>query len=119
MTMGPELMRRILRRSVRFGMLSVVRSPCPWVNFMVWLLRDSFHQPPFGCDRSRFVLPCRSVRVAVARQVAPSSLRGRIMPIHNWTRVEDGTFHHFHTTWITHLSEALNSGILPSPYYAL
>ena len=41
------------------------------------------------------------------------------MPIHDWTRVEDGTFHHFHTTWITHLSEALNAGMLPSPYYAL
>jgi len=41
------------------------------------------------------------------------------MPIHDWTRVEDGTFHHFHTTWITHFSEALNSGVLPSPYYAL
>lgn len=40
------------------------------------------------------------------------------MPIHDWTRVEDGTFHHFHTAWITHLCESLNGGILPSLTYA-
>src|SRR5687768_9541633 len=41
------------------------------------------------------------------------------MPIHDWTRVKAGTFHHFHTTWIAHLAEALNSGVLPRDYYAL
>src|SRR5215510_6385198 len=41
------------------------------------------------------------------------------MPIHDWTRVNAGTFHHFHTTWITHLSEALNGGLLPANYYAM
>lgn len=41
------------------------------------------------------------------------------MPIHDWTKVDAGTFHAFHTAWITHLSEALNGGILPSGYYAL
>ncbi len=30
------------------------------------------------------------------------------MPIHDWARVDAGTFHGFHTAWITHLSEALN-----------
>ncbi|MCI0684488.1 MAG: DUF4058 family protein [Gemmataceae bacterium] len=41
------------------------------------------------------------------------------MPVHDWTRVGAGTFHHFHNAWTTHLSEALNSGLLPRGYYAL
>ncbi len=41
------------------------------------------------------------------------------MPIHDWTRVDAGTFHSFHTSWITHLMEALNDGLLPAGYYAL
>jgi hypothetical protein len=41
------------------------------------------------------------------------------MPVHDWTRVDAGTFHAFHTAWITHLSEALNDGLLPPGYYAL
>jgi hypothetical protein len=40
------------------------------------------------------------------------------MPIHDWTRVGAGTFHAFHTRWITHLSDALNKGILPAGYYS-
>src|SRR5437763_16859756 len=41
------------------------------------------------------------------------------MPVHDWTRVESGTFHAFHTAWVTHLSETLNGGVLPPGYYAL
>lgn len=41
------------------------------------------------------------------------------MPLHDWTRVIAGTFHDFHNSWITHLKEALNAGLLPKPYYAL
>ena len=41
------------------------------------------------------------------------------MPTHDWTKVDTGTFHAFHTGWITHLSEALNGGVLPAGYYAL
>lgn len=41
------------------------------------------------------------------------------MPIHDWTRVSAGTFHDFHTAWITHLKEALNEGLLPDGYYAM
>jgi hypothetical protein len=41
------------------------------------------------------------------------------MPIHDWTRVDAGTFHDFHSSWITHLKEALNAGLLPSDYYAM
>jgi hypothetical protein len=41
------------------------------------------------------------------------------MPVHDWTRVEAGIFHDFHSAWITELRNALNGGILPSDYYAL
>jgi len=41
------------------------------------------------------------------------------MPVHDWTRVNAGTFHHLHSSWITHLSEALNDGVLPDGYYAM
>jgi hypothetical protein len=41
------------------------------------------------------------------------------MPVHDWTRVDDGTFHAFHSAWNTHLMGALNSGLLPPEYYAL
>ena len=41
------------------------------------------------------------------------------MPVHDWTRVSAGTFHHFHNGWIIHLSESLNSGLLPEGYYAM
>jgi hypothetical protein len=41
------------------------------------------------------------------------------MPIHDWTRVEDGVFHAFHIFWLGHLQEALNCGRLPEGYYAL
>lgn len=41
------------------------------------------------------------------------------MPIHDWTRVDAGTFHAFHTSWITHMMEAMNGGLLPQGYYAL
>jgi hypothetical protein len=38
--------------------------------------------------------------------------------VHDWTRVDAGIFHDFHTSWIIHLKEALK-GILPRGYYAL
>jgi hypothetical protein len=41
------------------------------------------------------------------------------MPIHDWTRVDAGIFHHFHHAWITEISRALNAGRLPDDYYAL
>jgi hypothetical protein len=41
------------------------------------------------------------------------------MPVHDWTRVLDGTFHHFHVTWIPLLSRTLNRGVLPEGYYAM
>ncbi len=41
------------------------------------------------------------------------------MPIHDWTRVDAGIFHDFHTVWIGYLRTALNEGLLPEGYYAL
>jgi hypothetical protein len=41
------------------------------------------------------------------------------MPVHDWTRVQAGTFHDFHCAWITHVKESLNGGLLPEGYYAL
>ena len=41
------------------------------------------------------------------------------MPVHDWTRVFPGTFHHFHGAWVTHLAESLNRGLLPPEYFAL
>src|SRR5262249_45690717 len=41
------------------------------------------------------------------------------MPVHDWTRVEAGMFHDFHTAWITELRNAFNGGLLPPDYYAL
>jgi hypothetical protein len=41
------------------------------------------------------------------------------MPIHDWSRVEAGIFHHFHHAWIEEISRALNNGLLPDEYYAL
>lgn len=41
------------------------------------------------------------------------------MPVHDWTKVSSGTFHHFHQAWITALSDALNDGLHPDRYYAL
>ena len=39
--------------------------------------------------------------------------------MHDWTRVSAGTYHDFHNSWITHIKEALNGGLLPPVYYAL
>jgi hypothetical protein len=41
------------------------------------------------------------------------------MPIHDWTRVDVGVFHHFHHSWIEEIKRTLNGGLLPEPYYAM
>ena len=41
------------------------------------------------------------------------------MPIHDWTRVDAGTFHSFHQQWIASLCAALNTGGLPPGYFAM
>ena len=40
------------------------------------------------------------------------------MPIHDWTRVDAGTWHGFHFGWVAAIDRALNCGVLPDGYYA-
>src|SRR5262245_49912175 len=41
------------------------------------------------------------------------------MPIHDWTRVDHGTFHDFHQGWCPAIRTALNNGLLPPDYSAM
>ena len=41
------------------------------------------------------------------------------MPIHDWTRVPAGLFHHFHQDWTIEIARALNRGRLPKGVDAL
>lgn len=40
------------------------------------------------------------------------------MRLHDWTRVEAGIYHDFHFSWIGAIKAQLNTGLLPSGYYA-
>lgn len=40
------------------------------------------------------------------------------MTVHDWSRVDDNVFHDFHNSWVVHIKDALNSGLLPPEYYA-
>ena len=42
----------------------------------------------------------------------------RVMAIHDWTRVDGGTWHDFHYAWIAEIRRSLNQGGLPDGYYA-
>jgi hypothetical protein len=46
------------------------------------------------------------------------ALEGRIMPMHDWTRVSAGTHHDFHCSWLPELKNRLNQGLLPADHYA-
>jgi hypothetical protein len=50
---------------------------------------------------------------------SPLAGKGNVMPVHDWTRVEAGIFHHFHHAWIEEIARALNRGLLPPGFYAL
>jgi hypothetical protein len=41
------------------------------------------------------------------------------MPVHDWTRVSDGTFHDFHYSWVLEIKRALKRGLLPAGYYVM
>jgi hypothetical protein len=41
------------------------------------------------------------------------------MPVHDWTRVSDGTFHDFHYSWVLEIKRALKRGLLPRGYYVM
>jgi hypothetical protein len=41
------------------------------------------------------------------------------MPLHDWSRVPAGLFHHFHQSWSIRIADALNAGRLPKGVAAL
>ncbi|MCY2995012.1 MAG: DUF4058 family protein [Planctomycetota bacterium] len=41
------------------------------------------------------------------------------MPIHDWSHVASGIFHHFHQAWTIEISHALNGGGLPPGFFAM
>ncbi|HZV06704.1 MAG TPA: DUF4058 family protein [Gemmataceae bacterium] len=41
------------------------------------------------------------------------------MPVHDWTRVSDGIFHHFQYSWVLEIQRTLRRGLLPKGYYVL
>src|SRR5262249_39315035 len=53
------------------------------------------------------------------RSPPPDAAEVEPMPIHDWTRVNAGTFHDFHHEWISTIKRVLNSGLLPPDYYAM
>ena len=86
--------------------------------------------PPGGTvTASRLLNPSKcSIRLstttgAKARQYVTGASRpgaeGTLMPIHDWTRVDAGIFHHFHQRRIVALTDVLNQRLLPRDYYAL
>ena len=40
------------------------------------------------------------------------------MGVHDWTRVDAGVWHDFHVEWTVAIKHALNTGLLPTDYYA-
>lgn len=41
------------------------------------------------------------------------------MPMHDWTRMQAGDYHHFHQRWIQDIAAALNGGMLPPEFMAM
>ncbi len=41
------------------------------------------------------------------------------MPVHDWTKVDPGVFHHFHLSWLGAIKAELNRGEISNEYYAL
>jgi hypothetical protein len=41
------------------------------------------------------------------------------MPIHDWSRIAEGTFHYFRQRWVQALAEAFNMGGLPPEFFAM
>ena len=41
------------------------------------------------------------------------------MPLHDWTKVPAGLFHHFHQDWSIEIARSLNRGLLPADTFAL
>jgi hypothetical protein len=43
----------------------------------------------------------------------------QLMPLHDWSDVPAGLYHHFHQDWTAHLTRLLNRGLLPDGISAL
>lgn len=41
------------------------------------------------------------------------------MPIHDWSRIDPGTFHNFHQIWSVELANRLNAKALPDGFFAM
>lgn len=41
------------------------------------------------------------------------------MPMHDWSRVQSGTYHNFHYLWLATISNRLNAGVLPEGWFAM
>ncbi len=41
------------------------------------------------------------------------------MPMHDWTKVRSGTYHNFHSLWISSITNRLNSRVLPPGFFAM
>ena len=41
------------------------------------------------------------------------------MGVHDWTLVDAGIFHGFHSLWVSQINNVLNEGLLPQGFYAL
>lgn len=55
----------------------------------------------------------------LTRLCVPFNAGNKIMPIHDWTRVPSGLFHHFHQDWSIEIARCLNRGLLPPGVSAL
>jgi hypothetical protein len=62
---------------------------------------------------------CCSPPLIAADTMMSRDVRRLTMPVHDWTLVEAGIFHDFHTVWTAALRNVLNEGLLPKGYYAL
>src|ERR1043165_8138143 len=50
---------------------------------------------------------------------APCATRRQGMPVHDWKRVSDGTFHDFYYSWVLEIKRALKRLPLPEGYYVM
>src|SRR4051812_18407100 len=60
-----------------------------------------------------------SARCGVAALSARMNTWRCAMPLHDWTRVPSGLYHHFHQGWAWEMGRSLNRGRLPKGLSAL
>jgi hypothetical protein len=60
-----------------------------------------------------------SVRSISSEVISPTVKGSSAMPVHDWTRVSDATFHDFHYSWVLEIKRSLTRGVLPDGYYVM